>query len=61
MSKLSLWQERHDRAKSEFEDIKRQMIKNHRQYNGTLQPERGAEVTCIYNFTKELIESAIDP
>lgn len=36
MSKLSLWQERHDRAKSEFEDIKRQMIKNHRQYNGTL-------------------------
>lgn len=61
MSKLSLWQERHDRAKNEYEDIKLQMIKNHQQYDGTLQPERGAEVTCIYNFTKELIESAIDP
>lgn len=60
MSKLSLWQERHDQAKNEYEEIKARMIKSCKQYDGTLQPEKGAEVTCIYNFTKELIESAID-
>lgn len=61
MSKLSLWQQRYDRAKNEFDDKKRQMKKNQAQYDGTLQPDKGAEVTTIYNFTKELIESAIDP
>lgn len=61
MSKLSLWQQRYDRAKNEFDDKKRQMRKNQAQYDGTLQPDKGAEVTTIYNFTKELIESAIDP
>ena len=60
MSKLSMWQERHDRAENEYEEIKSRMLKGYAQYNGTLQPEKGAETTCIYNFTKELIESAID-
>lgn len=59
--KLSVWQERYDRAKNEFDDIKMQMEKNQRQYEGTLQPERGKDTVTIYNFTKELIESAIDP
>ena len=61
MSKLSLWQQRYDRAKNEFDDKKRQMKKNQAQYDGTLQPDKGTEVTTIYNFTKELIESVIDP
>lgn len=59
--KLSIWQERYGKAKSEFDDIKLQMKKNQMQYDGTLQPESGEEVVTIYNFTKELIESAIDP
>lgn len=59
--KLSIWQERHDRAKSEFEEIKSQMKKNYLQYDGKLQPDAGEDVVTIYNFTKELIESAIDP
>ena len=59
--KLSIWQERYDRAKNEFEEVRVQMEKNQKQYEGTLQPERGKETVTIYNFTKELIESAIDP
>lgn len=57
---LQFWQDRYNRAVDEFDDSVRQMQKNQKQYDGTLQPEYGEEVTCIYNFTKELIESAID-
>lgn len=57
---LQFWQDRYNRAVMEFEEPVRQMQKNQKQYDGTLQPERGEEVSCIYNFTKELIESAID-
>ena len=59
--KLSIWQERYDRAKNEFDEIRMQMEKNQKQYDGTLQPEQGKDTVTIYNFTKELIESAIDP
>lgn len=57
---LSEWQDRYERAVEEFEEHRQQMIRNREQYNGTLQPDKGKEVKCIYNFTKELIESAID-
>lgn len=58
---LRFWQDRYNRAVAEFDEPVRQMQKNQKQYDGTLQPDRGEEVSCIYNFTKELIESAIDP
>lgn len=59
--KLIDWQEKYSRAVSDFEDKRMDMEKYQLQYDGTLQPERGKEVKCVYNFTKELIESAIDP
>lgn len=58
--KLYDWQEKFSRAVSEFEEHRNDMEKFQRQYDGTLQPEKGKEVKCVYNFTKELVESAID-
>ena len=57
---LHIWQERYEKAKTEFEEHVAQMKKNQAQYDGTLMPDKGKEVKVIYNFTKELIESAID-
>lgn len=57
---LYIWQERYEKAKTEFEEYVAQMKKNQAQYDGTLMPDKGKEVKVIYNFTKELIESAID-
>lgn len=57
---LQFWQDHYNQAVGEFDEQVRQMQKNQQQFEGTLQPDQGAEITCVYNFTKELIESAID-
>lgn len=59
-SKIMEWDARYQTAVTEYEDVRRQMQKNRQQYDGTLQPDSGKKVKCIYNFTKELIESAVD-
>lgn len=59
-SNLYEWQTKYSTAVNEFSDIHKLMDEGKQQYNGTLQPDSGASVKTVYNFTKELIESAID-
>ena len=57
---LSKWQSRYQQALMEYDDVRQKMLKNQQQYDCVLMPEKGADTICVYNFTKELIESAID-
>lgn len=58
--KLSFWQDQYRRTVDLYKEIRKKMQDNQLQYDGKLQPTKGREVVCIYNFTKELIESAVD-
>lgn len=60
MEKLQEWQRKYENSRDAFQPKIQKMLKSEKQYEGNLQPETGEEVKCIYNFTKELIESAID-
>ena len=57
---LSEWQARYEAAKDDYDAKITEFEKYQDQYDGKLQPERGAETETIYNFTLELIESTID-
>ncbi len=57
---LTKWTRLYETARNAHEDNLAQYQKNQKQYDGTLQPDKGKEVTCFYNFTEELIESSID-
>ena len=57
--KLEGWKEKYSSARNAYTDNIAQMQKNQKQYDGTLQPE-GKDVDPIFNFTFELVESAID-
>ena len=58
--KLRNWQTKFETAVNEFSGIHEEMNRGRLQYEGTLQPETGKKTKSVYNFTKELIESAID-
>lgn len=60
MLKISDWQEKFQHAVDEFSEEHELMKRGKLQYNGKLQPEKGSGAKTIYNFTKELVESAID-
>lgn len=57
--KLEGWKEKYSSARNAYTDNIAQMQKNQKQYDGALQPE-GKDVDPIFNFTFELVESAID-
>ena len=54
------WKEKYQNAKSAYNEQLNELKKDKDQYDGNLQPEKGKETTCLYNFTKELLESEID-
>ena len=57
--KLDDWREKYSSARNAYTDNIARMQKNQKQYDGELQPE-GKKVDPIFNFTFELVESAID-
>jgi len=54
------WKEKYQNAKSGYSEQLNELKKDKDQYDGNLKPEKGKDVTCLYNFTKELLESEID-
>ena len=59
-NRLYDWQSKFQTAVNEFDDKRQKMQRGQLQYEGKLQPDTGKGVKTVYNFTKELIESAID-
>lgn len=60
MKDITYWKGKYETAKSDFGDALRKMKDNKAQYDGELKPKKGRETTCLYNFTKELIETELD-
>lgn len=54
------WKEKYQNAKSAYSEQLNELKDDKDQYDGKLKPPQGKEVICLYNFTKELIESEID-
>ena len=60
MSDLNYWTDKYETARNAYDTNISQFEKNQKQYDGELQPSKGKETECLFNFTGELIESVID-
>lgn len=59
MSKVN-YKDKYEEYKNANSAFKFELENYQKQYDGKLMPEKGKETACIYNFTKELIESELD-